>query len=112
LTYAAAYSDINHIKYDIKPSLYQLRYAAQKDSEFYNDGDRLRISDPNSKVDPVIWRNTNPEPWQKEFREELEKMIDEIFDKSIPFTQTEFIENCRYCKFIQMCARVVPEKDF
>lgn len=112
LTYAAAYSDIKGVNFDIKPALYQLIKAADTTSDFYADGDRLRILDKQSPVDPIIWSNKNPEGWQTEFRSRLEHMIDEIFDEKIPFTQTEFIDNCRYCKFTQMCARIVPENDY
>jgi sulfatase maturation enzyme AslB (radical SAM superfamily) len=50
--------------------------------------------------------------WQKTFRNELENMISSIFDGKGYFEQTTEIENCRYCPFLQMCSRIVPENPY
>jgi hypothetical protein len=106
LIYSAAYSDIKQAKFDIQPSIYQLRSAFTDNGAFKKDA--LTLSTNNL---PVVWTNTGEAPaWQEEFRESFEAMIDEIFNPDVPFSQTDFIENCRYCKFVQMCARVVPER--
>jgi hypothetical protein len=106
LIYSAAYSDIKNAQFNIQPSIYQLKSAFTDNGMFEKDA--LTLSQKNI---PVIWTNVGQVPdWQQEFRERFEDMINEIFNPEVPFTQTNNIENCRFCKFLQMCARVVPER--
>lgn len=110
LTYSAAYSDITSAKFDISPVIYQLKKAFDVNSDFLGDGGPLQLSN-DKKV--LIWHNTKPcEQWQEDFLNGLHNMVNKIFDDTTPFTQTQVIDNCRYCKFIQICGRVVPEKKF
>ncbi|MDR2563279.1 MAG: PD-(D/E)XK nuclease family protein [Prevotellaceae bacterium] len=43
--------------------------------------------------------------YAKEFREQLDDCISEIFDPNIPFIQTEYQENCTYCPFAKICEK-------
>jgi hypothetical protein len=40
-----------------------------------------------------------------EFEARLKKLLEEMFDPSIPFVQTENTKNCEYCPFRGICYR-------
>lgn len=43
--------------------------------------------------------------YEEEFRNFLNTLLCEIFDPSVPFTQTEFPAKCEYCTFKQLCRK-------
>ena len=43
--------------------------------------------------------------YEKEYRERLEGLLEEIFNPEKSFTQTEIIEKCTYCDFKALCKR-------
>ena len=43
--------------------------------------------------------------YEKEFREELHQLLEEIFNKKVPFVQTEIKEKCAYCDFKALCKK-------
>lgn len=43
--------------------------------------------------------------YEKEFREELQKLLDEIFHPEVDFVQTEIEEKCAYCDFKAFCKK-------
>lgn len=43
-----------------------------------------------------------------DFETALTSLLTKLFDPAIPFTQTEEIENCRFCPFRELCNRVRP----
>lgn len=43
--------------------------------------------------------------YEKEFRERLQILLEEIFNPDIVFTQTEMMEKCTYCDFRALCKR-------
>ena len=43
------------------------------------------------------------------FRPMLHAMIKEIFDPEVPFTQCADSKRCKFCPFLTLCGRVVPE---
>ena len=43
--------------------------------------------------------------YEKEFREELHQLLEEIFNKEVPFVQTEIKEKCAYCDFKALCKK-------
>jgi hypothetical protein len=108
LTYAAAYSDLRKATHKIRPSLYRLKAAMTENIDV--DDDWLILSTGKERLE---WVNDGKMPdWQKTFRNELENMISSIFDGKGYFEQTTEIENCRYCPFLQMCSRIVPENPY
>lgn len=44
-------------------------------------------------------------PFSADFEERLRACLDEIFDPSKPFTQTEMTDNCEHCPFRSLCGR-------
>ena len=43
--------------------------------------------------------------YEDEFRERLQKLLEEIYDDKEEFTQTEDTKKCEYCDFKAMCKR-------
>jgi hypothetical protein len=43
--------------------------------------------------------------YEKEYRERLQGLLEEIFNPEKSFTQTEIIEKCTYCDFKALCKR-------
>ncbi len=43
--------------------------------------------------------------YKDEFKEGLMQLVDEIFDTSIPFSQTSDTDKCRTCPFAGICGR-------
>lgn len=43
--------------------------------------------------------------YEEEFSEKLRHCIDEIFDPTIPFSQTKIEKNCEYCQYKSICNR-------
>ena len=43
--------------------------------------------------------------FEDEFREHLQRLLEEIFDENEPFTQTEDTKKCAYCDFKAICKR-------
>ena len=44
-------------------------------------------------------------PFKEEFREGLQTLLKELFDKEIPFNQTDNIKKCQYCAYVDICTR-------
>ncbi len=44
--------------------------------------------------------------YEDEFRERLQMLLNEIFDPSVPFVQTDIKEKCMYCDFRTLCRKV------
>jgi RecB family exonuclease len=58
---------------------------------------------------PVVLYNKEPiddfRNLEKDFNQQLLDKIDEMFDPSVPFQQTEITKTCEYCSFKEMCNR-------
>ena len=63
---------------------------------------------------PVIQKGESRKPkeavedfskYEKEYRERLQGLLEEIFNPEKSFTQTEIIEKCTYCDFKALCKR-------
>lgn len=63
---------------------------------------------------PVVVYNESPkvktevldfEEFHSPFEEELRSCLDEVFDLTIPFDQTQNTKNCMYCLFADVCGR-------
>ena len=56
------------------------------------------------KIDRKIKQIESFDPFEEEFLEALKKCLTEMFDPSIPFTQTENKKACEYCGFASLCS--------
>ena len=98
LLYAEAYNDMVHSGIKIKPALHVLKTIV---TEGY-----IKPLTFNGKEMPSY-----PEI-SKLFRPKLNELIAKIFDDTTPFSQCEGTDGCKYCKFLQMCGKNLPEKKF
>ena len=55
----------------------------------------LQLTDSNFVNEDII----------NEFESGLKSLMLNVFDKNTPFTQTEDVDNCRYCPYINICNR-------
>lgn len=42
------------------------------------------------------------------FEQALTTLLTDLFDRDLPFIQTDDVANCRFCPFVEMCNRVTP----
>jgi CRISPR/Cas system-associated exonuclease Cas4 (RecB family) len=40
-----------------------------------------------------------------EFEDQLQQMVKEIYDPTVPFVQTEDVKRCEYCAYKKICGR-------
>jgi radical SAM protein with 4Fe4S-binding SPASM domain len=59
------------------------------------------------EFNPIISINNEPvydvSKYDEEFTQNLESVLSEIFDSSIPFTPTTDTETCKNCPYRQLC---------
>lgn len=79
----------------VVPCLLYIHKAASEDYSPY-----IELGETRKKE-----RVTDISLYEKEFRERLDALLGEIFDRSVPFTQTEFPTKCEHCEFRQLCKR-------
>ncbi|MCC8119846.1 MAG: PD-(D/E)XK nuclease family protein [Bacteroidales bacterium] len=123
-TYALAYHDLIDSTCHLQPRIYSFTLLG-KDGlpKISINGVKINslddIYDPEKKSDK---KKKTPEDasassgapkksYLESFRDLFVGLIDEIFNPSIPFKQTEDDKNCRYCPFVQMCGRQKPASD-
>lgn len=92
--YAAIMTRKQELK--VAPSLLYIHRAA---SDEYSPV--ICMKEPRKPEIPI----TDFSVYDEEFREELQKLLEEIFNKEIPFTQTDIEEKCAYCDFKTLCKK-------
>ncbi|WP_186758510.1 PD-(D/E)XK nuclease family protein [Echinicola salinicaeni] len=80
----------------LKPAIYNLREIFSKDFNPY-----LQLKEGRGKAKEI----DDYRDYQEEFEEGLKGLLQEIFDKDIPFSQTEEWEKCKYCPYKEICGR-------
>lgn len=52
-----------------------------------------------------------PEGWEEVFRENLDRVIDDLLDLDKPFTQSKEPnnKNCSFCQFLPICGKIIKE---
>jgi CRISPR/Cas system-associated exonuclease Cas4 (RecB family) len=55
--------------------------------------------------DKLILKDENLDGLKDQFAKKLKEKLNELFDSSVPFRQTENIDNCKYCSFKGICQR-------
>ena len=64
--------------------------------EIYNIKTNINISIGKDKVDAV-------NDYLNEFEKILSEKLREIFDKNLPFIETEDKDNCKFCAYKNLC---------
>lgn len=80
----------------ITPALLYIHRAA---TETYSPV--IRMGEPRKPKEAV----EDFSKYEKEYRERLQGLLEEIFNPEKSFTQTEIIEKCTYCDFKALCKR-------
>jgi hypothetical protein len=78
----------------IQPALYYIQKSADESYE-----PTITVGGKGNEV------NDFAEQYEKEFRERLQTLLEEIFNPEVPFKQTEVEDHCKYCDFRQLCRR-------
>lgn len=94
LLYCNAYAASNGIKQGIKPVIYKLRDIN------LSGKDKFDIKLNHEIIDNYLSTGENDA-----FLSEVGNVIDEMFNPTVPFRQTEHEKNCQYCQFIELCGR-------
>jgi CRISPR/Cas system-associated exonuclease Cas4 (RecB family) len=89
LMYCDAYSQHHNINDPIMPLIYKV----------------TKLDDSGVKIDKKQINKNNYNDVKGEFMGRLNAIIEEIFNKEVAFTQTNNIDNCKYCKFTEFCHR-------
>lgn len=96
LVYSEAYGDMVDSSARIKPVLHRVKDIVQ-----------------TGKIADICFTEKKPMPdypdFSEAFRPGLNDIISSIFNPEIPFTQTEDLKNCRFCSFVSICGRTLPE---
>ena len=92
--YATIMSRLQKMK--VAPSLLYIHRAASEDYLPV-----ICLKEGRKEAEPV----TDFSIYENEFREGLQKLLDEIFHPEIDFTQTEVEEKCAYCDFKAFCRK-------
>ena len=76
-----------------------LRYIHRAATETYSPV--IQMGEPRKPKEAV----EDFSKYEKEYRERLQGLLEEIFNPEKSFTQTEIIEKCTYCDFKALCKR-------
>ena len=81
------------VKEAIQPTLYYIRdfFSNDFDPVIYDGKDKGKV------VDFVVYQN--------EFEDYMRSCLDQMFDPSIPFTQTTNTKHCAFCPFTGICGK-------
>ncbi|OFX38374.1 MAG: hypothetical protein A2X08_16335 [Bacteroidetes bacterium GWA2_32_17] len=66
---------------------------------------RKVLTNENNKISIEKNEIKNIKEIKNEFVSHLQLALNELFDKNIPFAQTDKTENCKYCEYKQICRR-------
>ena len=103
-------ADENSYNY-IEPHLYFPR-AFAKDPEFKSNIVFKQVSDSGDSKECTELAITDFEKFRAEVGDSLNRMLTELFNPDIPFTQTENEENCEFCRFSSICVRMKEKKTY
>lgn len=93
--YSAFYKELKNPDFPITPGVYSVRKLFDKNFDY-------RIKQKENRSETVI---TNYDNISGEYMEKLAELVDEIYNREIPFSQTEELKNCDYCPYRKICHR-------
>ncbi|MGL4331278.1 MAG: PD-(D/E)XK nuclease family protein [Bacteroidales bacterium] len=106
-------SKSNRPQYVLQVFLYSMLYRDQYKDAYIQPGVsfiRTLFNDHETRVRHGLTRSErifvdDAEQWMDGFKRELQLLLDKIFDKTIPFRQTDDLKQCDYCAFTSLCRR-------
>ena len=85
-----------NVSLQIAPALLYIHQAAGE-----NYSPVIQMGEARKAKEPVL----DFRPYEASFREELDRLLAEIFCPDIPFTPTDMEEKCDYCEFRKLCGK-------
>jgi CRISPR/Cas system-associated exonuclease Cas4 (RecB family) len=85
-----------------KASYQQLQPALFFVRDIYNQNFDYRIYRSENRQRKVV---ESFEEFKQEFVGRMASLISDIFDKDVPFSQTEDVKYCEYCPYNRICMR-------
>lgn len=98
--YAMIFNELHDSK-AIEPHLFYLRTFFKSDNKSLIAVKRKKGYDSELENGPI----QNFVELERDFRMELTRVLNELFDCSIPFTQATSVKKCTYCDFTSVCKR-------
>ena len=102
LLYCNAYATHEHYADDITPVVYKFRDVDKCLNGKY-DIQQSYLKGKSIRYKPVDGYLNDLK--NDKFLERIRKVIRDIFDKDVPFVQTEHKNRCLYCQFNKICSR-------
>lgn len=93
--YSEFYKQLKKPESTITPGVYSVRKLFDRNFDY-------RIKQKENRKETVI---TDYETVRNEYVENLTKLVEEIYNRNTPFTQTEELKNCDYCPYRKICHR-------
>ena len=91
---------VNRQNLPVSPALLFIRKVGTED---YNPTLTLKTDDPNGGKTTKLYPINDIEEVADDFCMELRKLLEEIFDPSIPFSPTDNKKRCEYCPYADLC---------
>lgn len=96
--YGLLYNEKNlESEVDIMPCIFNIREMFGENFDF-----RLKLKNEDARGNEPV---NNVIPFLNSFKEGLQTTIEEIFDSSVPFDQTNDLKKCSYCPYSGICHR-------
>jgi hypothetical protein len=93
-------ASVNRQNLPVSPALLFIRKVGTED---YNPTLTLKTDDPNGGKTTKLYPINDIEEVADDFCMELRKLLEEIFDPSIPFSPTDNKKRCEYCPYADLC---------
>ena len=93
-------ASVNRQNLPVSPALLFIRKVGTED---YNPTLTLKTDDPNGGKTTKLYPINDIEEVADDFCMELRKLLEEIFDPSIPFSPTDNKKRCEYCPYANLC---------
>jgi CRISPR/Cas system-associated exonuclease Cas4 (RecB family) len=93
--------------------LYSWLFSKESEATFINPGLYITRKLFQEDFDPMVTmakKVFNFQENKEEFETRLLGILAEIWDTSVPFDQTEILENCEYCPYADICHRKIEKK--
>ncbi|HEY1023550.1 MAG TPA: PD-(D/E)XK nuclease family protein [Sphingobacteriaceae bacterium] len=95
LFYTFIYEQVKGLKH-VEPNLYIIRKMKDDGTLFYTGG---------RSSGKVLLQAEHLEEQKTDFRAKLSTLLEELFDRDTPFTETGKKENCGFCPYKEMCQK-------
>lgn len=103
-------------------AIFQLLLYAEAYNDLEKSGKKIELSINKirdivltGKITPITLSGQPLQPYpanSAEFRPLLNDLVEEIFLSDKPFTQCEDVRKCKFCPFLSLCGRTLPDTDF